>query len=55
VDLPNVFPDTNAHLRGEDPQYLYNVRFDGAELWGPSAERGTTLQIDLFEPYLEPA
>jgi nitrile hydratase subunit beta len=55
VDSPNVFPDTNAHLRGEDPQYLYNVRFDGAELWGPSAEPGTSLQIDLFEPYLEPA
>lgn len=50
-----VFPDTNAHGRGEDPQHLYNVRFAGTELWGPTAEPGTTLHIDLFEPYLEPA
>jgi nitrile hydratase subunit beta len=49
-----VYPDTNAHDRGEDPQPLYNVRFDGAELWGPAAEPGTALHIDLFEPYLEP-
>lgn len=50
-----VFPDTNAHWRGEDPQYLYNVRFDGTELWGGDAEPNTALHIDLFEPYLEPA
>ncbi len=50
-----VFPDTNAHGRGEDPQYLYNVRFDGRTLWGDGAEPGTSLRIDLFEPYLEPA
>jgi nitrile hydratase beta subunit len=50
-----VFPDSNAHGRGENPQHLYNVRFDGAELWGADAEPGTALHIDLFEPYLEPA
>lgn len=50
-----VFPDSNAHGRGETPQHLYNVRFDAAELWGPGAEPGTSLRIDLFEPYLEPA
>lgn len=49
-----VFPDSNAHGRGESPQHLYNVRFDGAELWGADAESGTALHIDLFEPYLEP-
>ncbi|MCC6849108.1 MAG: nitrile hydratase subunit beta [Deltaproteobacteria bacterium] len=49
-----VFPDTNAHGRGEDPQYLYNVRFGAAELWGAGAEPGMSLRIDLFEPYLEP-
>jgi nitrile hydratase beta subunit len=52
---PCVFPDTNAHGRGEDPQHLYNVRFAAAELWGDAAEPGTWVHIDLFEPYLEPA
>ena len=32
-----VFPDTNAHGRGENPQHLYTVAFDGAELWGATA------------------
>ncbi|MGH7896058.1 MAG: nitrile hydratase subunit beta, partial [Candidatus Binatia bacterium] len=50
-----VFPDTNAHGLGEDPQHLYNVRFAANELWGDAAEPGTSLHIDLFEPYLEPA
>lgn len=55
VEAAYVFPDTNAHGGGESPQYLYNVRFDGAELWGAGAEPATALHIDLFEPYLEPA
>jgi len=55
VQPPCVFPDTNAHGLGEQPQHLYNVRFAGAELWGAAAEPGTSLHIDLFEPYLEPA
>ena len=50
-----VFPDSNAHGHGEDPQHLYNVRFDATELWGNVAEPGTSLRIDLFEPYLETA
>jgi nitrile hydratase len=50
-----VFPDSNAHGRGEDPQHLYNVRFDATELWGTSAESSSCVHIDLFEPYLEPA
>lgn len=28
-----VFPDDNAHGRGENPQWLYRVVFEGAELW----------------------
>ncbi len=50
-----VFPDSNAHGLGENPQYLYNVRFAATELWGDAAESGTAVHIDLFEPYLEPA
>ena len=50
-----VFPDDNAHDRGENPQFLYSVRFAGAELWGAAAEPGTFVHIDLFESYLETA
>jgi nitrile hydratase beta subunit len=50
-----VFPDSNAHFRGEDPQYLYNVRFEASALWGADAEPGAAVHIDLFEPYIEPA
>ena len=30
----HVFPDANAHGGGEDPQWLYSVRFAARELWG---------------------
>lgn len=50
-----VFPDTNAHGLGENPQYVYTVEFDGQELWGDAAEPGTTVLLDLFESYLKPA
>jgi nitrile hydratase len=50
-----VFPDDHAHGRGENPQYLYTVRFAATELWGESAEAGTVVHIDLFESYLEAA
>jgi nitrile hydratase beta subunit len=49
-----VFPDTNAHGLGESPQYVYAVRFEAAELWGPQAEAATAMHVDLFESYLEP-
>ncbi len=51
----HVFPDANAHGLGEDPQWLYVVVFDGTELWGADAEPGSTVSVDAFEPYLEPA
>jgi len=50
-----IYPDDHAHGRGENPQYLYTVRFDCRELWGDAAEPGTVVLLDLFEPYLEPA
>jgi nitrile hydratase len=55
VHEPEIFPDTNAHGLGADPQVVYNVRFDGRELWGESAEPRQALYIDLWESYLEPA
>lgn len=50
----HVFPDSSAHGRGEDPQWLYTVSFDGRELWGAETDPALTVSIDAFEPYLEP-
>jgi nitrile hydratase len=52
VQPPAVLPDTNAHFRGENPQYVYTVRFDSHELWGGDGEP-FTLTIEMFESYLE--
>jgi len=49
-----IFPDTHAHGLGEDPQHVYGVRFTALELWGPDAEPGNAVHLDLFERYLEP-
>jgi nitrile hydratase subunit beta len=49
-----VYPDTNAHGKGEQPQPLYCVRFEARELWGPNATRRDHLYIDLWEDYLTP-
>ena len=50
-----VFPDTNAHGLGEQPQRLYTVVFDGRELWGEQADPSLKVSIDAWEGYLEPA
>ena len=50
-----VFPDANAHGRGEDPRWLYTVRFTGRELWGEDAEAALAVSIDAWEPYLDAA
>ena len=46
------FPDTNALGRGEQPQWLYTVRFDAAELWGPDTTAASVC-VDCWEAYLE--
>jgi len=51
----HVFPDANAHGRGEDPHPLYTVRFTARELWGPDASPRDSVHLDLWEPYLERA
>jgi nitrile hydratase len=51
----HVFPDTVAIGQGENPQWLYTVRFDGRELWGESADPALKVSIEAWEPYLEPA
>jgi nitrile hydratase beta subunit len=50
-----VFPDTNAHGKGENPQWVYTVVFDGREIWGEGADPTLTVSIDAWESYLEPA
>ena len=50
----HVFPDSNARGRGEDPQWLYNVRFDAKDLWGEDTT-AAAVHVDCFEPYLEKA
>jgi nitrile hydratase subunit beta len=51
----HVFPDSNAHFRGERPQHLYSVRFAARELWGAEAAARDSVYIDLWESYLDPA
>jgi nitrile hydratase len=51
----HVFPDSNAHFRGEDAQHLYSVRFSARELWGEEAAPRDSVYIDLWESYLDPA
>lgn len=50
-----VFPDSNAHGQGENPQWLYTIRFSGPELWGEEADPSLVVSVDAWESYLEPA
>lgn len=50
-----VFPDSNAELKGENPQHVYSVVFSAQELWGSSSPPKDKLYIDMFEDYLLPA
>ncbi len=47
----HLFADTHAIGR-DDPQWLYTVRFDAADLWGPGTT-GSAVFVDCWEPYLE--
>ena len=51
----HVFPDSNAVGAGEDPHWLYTVRFDGRELWGADSDPTVKVSVEAWEPYLEPA
>lgn len=48
-----IFPDTNAHGKGEQPQHLYTIAFRACDLWD-DGEDGVQVSLDLFEPYLSP-
>jgi nitrile hydratase len=51
----HVLPDSNAHGNGENPQWLYTVRFTGRELWGERADATSIVSVDAWESYLEKA
>jgi nitrile hydratase subunit beta len=51
----HAFPDTVATDKGDSPQWLYTVVFEGRELWGAGTDPTIKISIDAFEPYLEPA
>ena len=36
-----------------EPQWVYTVVFDGAEIWGEGADPSLTVSIDAWESYLE--
>jgi nitrile hydratase len=50
-----VFPDSNAHGLGEQPQWLYTVCFEAKDLWGPEADAALTVCLDAWDSYLESA
>jgi nitrile hydratase subunit beta len=50
-----VFPDTNAHFLGEQPQHLYSVCFAARELWGDNVSPRDSVYVDMWDSYLEHA
>lgn len=52
----HIFPDTHSKTGDKVPAHLYSVRFSGEELWGTdSADKHSTVHVDVFEPYIEGA
>ncbi len=47
----HVFPDSAATTGEENPQWLYSVKFEAAELWGEDTTADAVF-ADCFEPYL---
>jgi len=50
-----VFPDTNAHFLGENPQHVYSVRFAARDLWGNQTAAQDAVYVNLWDDHLEPA
>lgn len=51
----HVFPDTEAHGLGEQPQPLYAVAFAAADLWAAPEHPRDEVIVDLWQSYLAPA
>jgi nitrile hydratase subunit beta len=54
LDPPASLPDLEAHTdeRRTEPQAC--VRFAATDLWGPTADAGAAVHVDLWLSYLEP-
>lgn len=48
-----AYPDSQVRGLGDDPQWLYSVRFSAVELWGRDTR--DAVYLDLWEPYLSAA
>ncbi|KWX01266.1 nitrile hydratase [Carbonactinospora thermoautotrophica] len=49
-----IYPDTAARGEGDDPQWVYSVRFDAKELWGEQyADANGSVYFDVWEPYID--
>ena len=52
-DGAHNFPDAEAHGGSKIADPTYSVRFAAQELWGDGAPAGETVNVDLWERYLE--
>jgi nitrile hydratase beta subunit len=51
-----VYPDKAGNGLGDDPHFVYTVRFDAAELWGAEAAApNNSVCFDVWEPYIQAA
>ena len=48
-------PDARVAGQGDQPQHIYSVRFSARELWGTEAPSKDSLNIDLWDDYLNSA
>lgn len=48
-----ALPDRSAMGHGEHPEYVYSIRFEARDLWGPQASTTDAVYIDLWESYLK--
>jgi nitrile hydratase beta subunit len=53
IDTPQHVPDFEAHGGGQVLDPTYSVRFSPRELWGEGGTDGATVNVDLWERYLE--
>lgn len=49
----HVFPDIAVTEKREVPEWLYTVKFEHREIWGPDGDADVEISVDAFEPYLE--
>jgi nitrile hydratase beta subunit len=49
----HVFPDSNAVFAGESPDWLYSIRFEAVDLWGPDTT-AECVYLDCWQSYLLP-